>query len=66
MLAHSHPNTNTIIKDLKDFNDVQIYTKILIGDKKQPFEMIFDTGSNWLWVDSVDCENCPPQVDKFD
>ena len=28
--------------------------------------MIFDTGSNWLWIDSIHCKNCPPQVPKFD
>ena len=28
--------------------------------------MIFDTGSNWLWVDSDECTNCPYGVAKFE
>lgn len=28
--------------------------------------MIFDTGSNWLWVNSRFCENCAPKMEKFD
>jgi hypothetical protein len=28
--------------------------------------MIFDTGSNWLWVNSRFCENCAPSMAKFD
>lgn len=27
--------------------------------------MIFDTGSNWLWVNSIDCINCPIINPKF-
>ena len=27
--------------------------------------MIFDTGSNWVWVDEKGCSNCP-EVPKFD
>ena len=27
--------------------------------------MIFDTGSSWLWIDSINCDNCP-DVPKFD
>lgn len=48
-----------IVKNLADLQDVQIFAKIYIGENKQPFDMIFDTGSNWLWVDSDQCENCP-------
>jgi len=36
--------------DLDDYHDVQIFTTILMGSDLQPFDMIFDTGSNWLWV----------------
>jgi len=28
--------------------------------------MIFDTGSNWLWVNSRMCDNCAWGVPKFD
>jgi uncharacterized ParB-like nuclease family protein len=28
--------------------------------------MIFDTGSNWLWIDSRICSNCPENLSKFD
>ena len=49
-----------IERKLTDYRDVQIFTKILIGEKKEPFEMIFDTGSEVLWVDSKQCTNCPP------
>ena len=31
----------------------------------EPFDMLFDTGSNWLWVFSDDCVNCP-YVKSFD
>ena len=41
-----------ISKNISDYQDVQIFTTIFIGEKKEPFEMIFDTGSNWLWIDS--------------
>ena len=32
----------------------------------QPFEMIFDTGSNWLWVNSRICQNCNAKQPRFD
>lgn len=37
----------------------------MIGSQKEPFAMIFDTGSNWLWVDEKNCINCP-NVPRFD
>ena len=53
-----------IVKNLDDYLDVQIFTKIYMGPntttgEMQEFEMIPDTGSNWLWVNSRLCENCP-------
>ena len=46
--------------------DVQIFTEIYIGSNLQPFQMIFDTGSNWLWVSSRLCVSCPLTTLKFD
>ena len=54
-----------IVKDLTDLQDVQIVATVYIGSNQQPFEMIFDTGSNWLWVDSDQCANCPHGMPKF-
>lgn len=48
-----------VVKNLTDYRDVQIYTKAYVGSSNQEFDMIFDTGSNWLWVDSRLCSNCP-------
>ena len=56
---------NVIEKDLKDASDVQIFANVYIGSNHQPFDLLFDTGSNWLWVFSEDCINCP-LVNRFD
>jgi len=48
-----------VTKNLRDYRDVQIFTQVLMGSNDQPFDMIFDTGSNWLWVSSNLCDNCP-------
>jgi len=55
-----------ITKNIRDYSDVQIYSTIYIGDNMQPFELIFDTGSNWLWVNGRICDNCnsQPQFDE--
>ena len=46
--------------------NVQLMAKIYIGSNLQPFNMIFDTGSNILWVNSRVCSNCPFYISKFD
>jgi hypothetical protein len=45
-------------KQLLTFFDIQIYSKIYVGSQKQEFDMIFDTGSSWVWVGSDMCNNC--------
>jgi len=39
---------------------------VYIGSDNQPFDLIFDTGSNWLWVNGRFCENCnnKPRFDE--
>lgn len=58
-LQSMNSSTPVISKNLRDYYDVQIFAQIFIGEDKQPFDMIFDTGSNWLWVMSDDCWDCP-------
>lgn len=55
---------DVITSQLSDFMDVQLFVKLYIGANHQPFQLILDTGSNWLWVYSRLCGNCPQ--DKFD
>jgi hypothetical protein len=61
-IEKQHPlslyQSSLITHELHDYMDVQIFTRILIGSDHQPFDMIFDTGSNWLWVFSRVCKNC--------
>lgn len=58
-------DADVIVKNLDDFQDVQLFTEMYVGSEKQGLEVIFDTGSNWFWVQSSDCENCPAD-DSFD
>ena len=37
----------------------------MIGSDQQPFDLIFDTGSSWLWVNSRLCEGCSSRQNKF-
>jgi len=62
----SAADSKIVTKDLKDFHDVQVFTKVYVGEDKQPFMCIFDSGSNWLWVQSKHCLNCPIKGVGFD
>lgn len=55
-----------VTKDLEDYFDAQIYSTIYVGSEKVPLEVIFDTGSNWLWVASRVCASCSIWAAKFD
>lgn len=65
MSLQSSNDSQVISKNLRDYYDVQIFARIYIGSNQQAFDMIFDTGSNWLWVMSEHCTNCPPNA-RFD
>jgi len=56
-----------IDKQLYDYNNIQIYSTIYIGSEKQKFDMIFDTGSSWVWVGTDKCAECHnPEKFHFD
>ena len=54
-----------VVKNLLDFHDLQFFSKIYVGSKKQPFDMIFDTRSNYSWLMSATCQSCPVDDSKF-
>ena len=54
-----------IEKNLHDFFDIQLYSYIWLGSNKEKFEMIFDTGSSWVWVQNAKCKYCMANDHKF-
>ena len=57
-MSLSSEHKDYVEKDLLDFFDIQIYSKIYIGSNKQEFDLTFDTGSGWLWVQHSLCSVC--------
>lgn len=54
-----------IEKDMQDYYDVQLFSKVYVGSNRQPFDLILDTGSSWTWFQGSDCNTCPT-YDRFD
>jgi len=50
---------------MTDYYDVQLFSKVMFGSNRQPFELILDTGSAWTWVQGKRCYTCPTN-DRFD
>jgi hypothetical protein len=46
-------------KEVLDYYDMQLYSTIYMGKSQKEFNVIFDTGSSWLWVSSDKCYSCP-------
>ena len=47
-------NNNNVVT-LHNYKNVQYFGDIFIGSNKQVLSVIFDTGSNLLWIPSKDC-----------
>lgn len=45
-------------KNLSDFFDIQIFSTVYFGSQREPHQLIFDTGSSWLWVQTPECKTC--------
>ena len=48
-------------KNLSDFFDIQIFSTVYFGSRQEPHQLIFDTGSSWLWVQTPYCDTCTSQ-----
>lgn len=52
-------------EDLKNFKNVQYFGQIFLGSKLSKHTVIFDTGSNILWLPSKKCKSCRATARKF-
>merc|ERR1711907_465690 len=43
---------------IQDFQDAQYFGEISVGQNRQPFKVIFDTGSSNLWIPAPNCTSC--------
>ena len=65
ILSFLTDQNNLAVVKIRNYNNVQYYGKIYVGSKKQTFSVIFDTGSNLLWLSSNDCTSCRNYTQKF-
>ena len=45
-------------KSLKNYHDFSYYGTMYVGTPPQEVTLIFDTGSDWMTVESASCGNC--------
>lgn len=51
--------------DVTNYEDLQYFGPVLIGSNKQKAEVVYDTGSYWLWTSAKGCTGCPAKT-RFD
>ena len=56
-LRNHHHLQETVL--MLDFEDIEYSGDIRLGSNQQLFNLVFDTGSAYLWVASADCVVCP-------
>lgn len=42
----------------ENYENVQYNARLYIGENRQPFKILFDTGSGWFWVKDSKCPTC--------
>jgi cathepsin E len=66
---HEIQDINMLVKvavmPLLNYFDIQYYGFIYVGSTRQPLSVIFDTGSNILWLESNECTLCRNHTNKF-
>ena len=56
--ALQEPNQDLSSHSLKNFYNQYAYLDVFFGKNEKKFEMLIDTGSNYLMVPDSNCENC--------
>ena len=50
-----------------NYYNVQYYGTLYVGSQQTEMQLIFDTGSSWLWLPTKECGNdCPKKSSLFD
>ena len=43
---------------LENSHDMQYYGELQLGSQKKTFKIVFDTGSQWMFIPGAECETC--------
>ena len=57
-LGHRLGDGHAAKKALNNFHNYSYYGSIYVGTPAQEVSLIFDTGSDWITIESNTCENC--------
>ena len=52
-------------ENIKNYRNVQYYGNIYVGSMKEKHTVIFDTGSNILWLPAKDCIGCKSNTNTY-
>lgn len=52
--------------DLENYQDLQYSGPLTVGEQNEVFDVVYDTGSGWIWVNGKGCDGCSDSKHQFD